>query len=157
MIAFRVGKAAINASIAKFLLVPAEEEFISMTDRSTLDCLRSDVIGRKIRRTCTPLPSVPDANAQPIRHADDTHVEDDTEQPLIRVDRGKGLDNSPLSKLPAELRAKIFEMALVYPTGIHLRAGDLVNVISRHELQTGYLLFDPAGSRGSLITKSTLR
>jgi len=77
--------------------------------------------------------------------ADDTHVEDrteaalvedasgkglgnsppldGTEQALVRVDRGKGLENSPLSQLPPELRANIFEMALVHPTGITLRAG----------------------------------
>ena len=88
--------------------MPAEDEFISMTDLSTLNCLRIHVIGRKIRRYLQ------------THHADDTRVEDETEERLVRVDRGKGLDNSPLSKLPPELRAKIFEMALVLPTGINL-------------------------------------
>jgi len=60
-------------------------------------------------------------------HADTAPVGTGTEQPLVRVARGRGLEHSPLAKLPPELRNRIFEMALIQPTGINLRAGGVFN------------------------------
>jgi hypothetical protein len=126
---------------------------------STLDRLHIKVIGRKIRQYfhTKKTPSVPDAKAQPTNdatgpkethHADDTQVEDGTEEPLVHVASGEGSQTSPLLRLPPELRAMIFEMALVRPAGINLRARDLAGWVSTHERRNGYLLFDRAGPPG---------
>jgi hypothetical protein len=145
-----------------FLLVPVEE-FVMMTGLSTLDCLRIRIIGRKIQQYLhtKKTPSVPNVNAQPTgdgtgpketHHAGDPHVEDGFEGPLIHVISGEDLQSSPLLWLPPELRVIIFEMALVFPTGIILRARDLADWTPTHERQNGYLLFDPAGPPGRLAT-----
>lgn len=154
----------VNACETNFLLVFAEEEFLSMAGLSTLDCLHVRVVGRKIRQYLhtkkTPL--VPDANAQPTNdatgpketdHVDDTKAEDGTEEPLVHVASGEGSQTSPLLRLPPELRAMIFEMALVRPAGINLRARDLANWVSTHERRNGYLLFNPAGPPGIPTTR----
>ena len=100
----------------------------------------------------------PDAVALPIRlanrpndslHADTAHAEDGTAQALLRAPSGKGLDTSPLALLPPELRTRIYEMALIQPTGIHLRAS--------RELSLDDLFFDHTCSPEKRIESMRIR
>lgn len=105
-------------------------------------------------------PAEPDVKTQPIgdatkpsetHHADITHFEDGTEQPLVRVDPGKGLESSPLSKLPPELRTMIFEMALIRAAGMSLRAGAISNGPHGDELHSGYVFLNTARLQRALL------
>lgn len=84
-------------------------------------------------------------------YADDAHVEDSTEPPLARVDPGKGMENSPLSRLPPELRTMIFKMALISSIGISLQAGHVSYLPSRNLLENGYVLYKSTDPQGTLI------
>jgi hypothetical protein len=102
-------------------------------------------------------------------HADDAHVEDGTEQPLVvqvasganlgnsphpdgneqslvHVASGKGSQSFPLLRLPPELRTMILKMALFSPMGITIPAfsvRDVLNVPFGQE-DKGYVFFAPA-------------
>ena len=82
----------------------------------------------------------PDINN--AQHDSKTHVENSTEQPLVRIASGEGLDSSHLLRLPLELRIKIFEMALIHPTGISLRAGRYWNGFHDDKPRHGHLPTD---------------
>jgi hypothetical protein len=85
------------------------------------------------------------------RHSDTAPVETGTEQTLVRVARGRGLEHSPLARLPPELRTKIFEMAFIHPTGISLRACEVWNRPDDDELESAELEHGPPNPRGSMI------
>jgi hypothetical protein len=84
------------------------------------------------------------------RHSDTAPVETGTEQTLVRVARGRGLEHSPLARLPPELRTKIFEMAFIHPTGISLRACEVWNRPDDDELESAELEHGPPNPRGSM-------
>jgi hypothetical protein len=68
-------------------------------------------------------------------------VDAGVEQLLVCVARGKGMQHFPLSRLPPELRTKIFEMALIHPTGIRIRAGEVWNQPTSGESESGHMVF----------------
>lgn len=138
-----------------------EEELISRTDLSTLASLRRHISWRKIRQHLHIMetPAESDANAQPMgdatgpketHHADDTHVEDCTEEAIVRVTSGDNLKSSRLLQLPAELRTSIFEMALFSPLGISLGAlavRGFSKMPSNQDIENSYVFFDPASTQ----------
>lgn len=87
-----------------------------------------------------------DATKPKTHHAESTHAENGTKKPLVRLDPGKGLENSPLSKLPPELRTMILEMTLFSPMGITIPARsvrDGLNMRFGRECYNGYVFFAP--------------